>query len=152
MKNVFELHEMQAVKQPLIFKVIDITDSDEIIVRYETHIDYNRSPDLYHQLVQFFEKYGSYIKYFRSDSSFRYIGRELTVNNIHYHIVDMMFTDDKFYYHQFLGAIILHFNYGIQFVEPIINAVNQSDTPFLELLLPFNESDKKIDIEQIPNI
>jgi len=142
MKNVFELHEMQAVKQPLIFKVIDITDSDEIIVRYETHIDYNRSPNLYHQLVQFFKKYGSYIKYFRSDSSFRYIGRELTVNNIHYHIVDMMFTDDMFYYHQFLGAIILHCNYGMQFVAPIINAVNQSDTPSFELLLPFNIADK----------
>lgn len=127
MKNVFELHEMQAVKQPLIFKVIDITDSDEIIVRYETHIDYNRSPN---------------IKYFRSDSSFRYIGRELTVNNIHYHIVDMMFTDDMFYYHQFLGAIILHCNYGMQFVDPIINAVNQSDTPSFELLLPFNIADK----------
>lgn len=133
---------MQAVKQPLIFRVIDITDSDEIIVRYDTHIDYNRSPDLYHQLVQFFEKYGSYIKYFRPDSSFRYIGRELTVNNIHYHIVDMMFTDDKFYYHQFLGTIILHCNYSIQFVEPIINAVNQSSTPLFELLLPFNIADK----------
>ena len=142
MKNIFELHEMQAVKQPLIFRVIDITDSDEIIVRYDTHIDYNRSPDLYHQLVQFFEKYGSYIKYFRPDSSFRYIGRELTVNNIHYHIVDMMFTDDKFYYHQFLGTIILHCNYSIQFVEPIINAVNQSSTPLFELLLPFNIADK----------
>ena len=141
MKNVFELQEMQVVKQPLIFKVIDITESDEIIVRYETHIDHNRSPDLYH-LVQFFKKYGLYIKYFRPDSSFRYIGRELTVNNIHYHIVDMMFTDDKFYYHQFLGAIILHCNYGMQFVDPIINAVNQSDTPSFELLLPFNIADK----------
>lgn len=142
MKNIFKLHEMQAVKQPLIFKVIDITDSDEIIVRYETYIDYNRSPNLYHHLVQFFEKYGSYIKYFRPNSSFRYIGRELTVNNIHYHAADMMFTDDKFYYHQFLGAIILHCNYGMQFVEPIINAVNQSSTPSFELLLPFNIADK----------
>ena len=142
MKNVFELHEMQAVKQPLIFRVIDITESDKIIVRYETHIDHNHLPDLYHHLVQFFEKYGSYIKHFRPDNSFRYIGRELTVNNIHYHIVDMMFTDDKFYYHQFLGAIILHCNYGMQFVEPIINAVNQSDTPLFELLLPFNIADK----------
>lgn len=142
MKNVFELHEMQAVKQPLIFKVIDITDSDEIIVRYETHIDHNHLPDLYHHLVHFFEKYGSYIKYFRPDSSFRYIGRELMVKNIHYHVVDMMFTDDKFYYHQFLGTIILHCNYGMQFVAPIINAVNQSDTPSFELLLPFNIADK----------
>jgi hypothetical protein len=147
MKNVFELHEMQAVKQPLIFKVIDITESDEIIVRYETHIDYNRSPDLYQDLVQFFKEYGSYIKYFRNNRFRGHIGRELTVNNIHYHIVDMMFTNDRFNYYQFLGAIILHCNHGIQFTDPIINVVNQSDTPFLSLLLPFNESDKKIDIE-----
>lgn len=64
MKNVFELHEMQAIKQPLILKVIDITKSDELIVRYETHIDYTRSPDLYQHLVQFFKQYGSYIQHF----------------------------------------------------------------------------------------
>ena len=152
MKNVFELHEMQAIKQPLILKVIDITESDELIVRNETHIDYNSSPDLYQNLVQFFKQYGSYIQHFRNNRFRCYIGRELTVNNIHYHIVDMMFTDDRFNYYQFLGSIILHYNHGIQFTDPIINAVNQSDTPFLELLLPFNESDKKIDIEQTPNI
>ena len=142
MKNVFELHEMQAVKQPLIFRVIDITESDEIVVRYETYIDYNRTPDLYHHLVQFFEKYGSYIKHFRPNSSFRYIGRETLVNKTYYHIIDMMFTDDNFNYHQFLGAIILHCNYGVQFVDPIINAVQQSSTPSFELLLPFDMDDK----------
>lgn len=147
MKNVFELHEMQAIKQPLILKVIDITDNDELIVRYETHIDYNSSPDLYQNLVQFFKEYGSYIKYFRNNDFRHYIGSELTVNNIHYHIVDMMFTDDRFNYYQFLGAMYLNYNHGVQFTDPIINAVYQSDTPFLELLLPFNASDKKIDIE-----
>lgn len=152
MKNVFELHEMQTFKQPLILKVVDITESDELIVRYKTHIDYTRSPDLYQHLVQFFKQYGSYIQHFRNNRFRGHIGRELMVNNIHYHIVDMMFTDDRFNYYQFLGAIILHCNHGIQFTDPIINVVNQSNTPFLELLLPFNESDKKIDIEQTPNI
>ena len=152
MKNVFELHEMQTIKQPLILKVIDITESDELIVRYETHIDYNSSPDLYQNLVQFFKEYGSYIKYFRNNRFRCYIGRKLTVNNIHYHIVDMMFTDDRFNYYQFLGSMYLNYNHGVQFTDPIINAVYLSDTPFLELLLPFNASDKKIDIEQTPNI
>lgn len=142
MKNVFELHEMQAVKQPLIFRVVDIAESDEIVVRYETYIDHNRTPDLYRHLVQFFEKYGSYIKHFRPNSSFRYIGRETLVNKTYYHIVDMMFADDKFNYHQFLGAIILHCNYGVQFVDPIINAVHQSCSPSFELLLPFDMDDK----------
>ena len=59
----------------------------------------------------------------------------------------MMFTDDRFNYYQFLGAMYLNYNHGVQFTDPIINAVYQSDTPFLELLLPFNASDKKIDIE-----
>ena len=152
MKNVFELYEMQAFKQPLILKVIDITENDELIVRYETNIDYNRSPDLYQHLVQFFKKYGSYIQYFRDNDFRHYIGSELTVNNIHYHIVDMMFTADRFNYYQFLGVTILNCNHGNQFVEPIINAVNQSSTPFFEFLLPFNESDKKIDINKTPNI